>query len=547
MKNYYFRIVFIFISALHLVGHANEAESVVIVANSNDVGSVDIANYYARQRAIPVENIIALPMPTTETITIREYVDTIYNPLLGELIDKGWVNGARSGVADTVGRKRLSIGAHKMSYLVTTRGVPLRFANAPDLYEPETANLQKELRVNQGSVDSDLMVLAVPAPLPLTSLLKNPFFEKEYPTQQVTTAFVRVCRLDGPSVEKVLSLIDRTLEAEELGLRGRAYIDTGKGPNPKGNEWINAAGDLAEAAHFDTDFETSRVQMDFHSRLDAPAIYMGWYRSAAYGPWKEPRWSVPPGAIAFHLHSFSATTVRSATKGWVGPFVQQGYCATVGNVYEPYMDFTHHPQLLMKHLLAGHSFGEAAAYSYPVSSWMGIAIGDPLYRPFKVTLKQQLTELEEGPLASYVIIREANRRKDEVSAEEALSYARAMYIKYPSLALAYKLAELHQELGEPRKAVEALKIIRYINTFAVDERVLVKQIADFLHKYGESEMALGVYEQLVAEKNLGKSLRISLLEDGSKIAQQVGKRALASSWGMEARQLKQPPTAPKKS
>lgn len=545
MKFYYSRLL-LFLGLLPAVLIANEAERVVIVANSNDSGSVEIAEYYAKQRQIPVENIIALPMPTKETITIREYVDTLYNPLLGQLIDKGWVKGARSGAADTVGRKRMSIGAHSMSYLVTTRGVPLRFANDPQLYEPETANLQKELRMNQGSVDSDLMVMAVPAQLPLTSLLKNPFFEKDYPPQQVTTAFVRVCRLDGPSVDRVLSLIDRTIEAEKRGLRGRAYIDTGAGPNPKGNEWINAAGDYAEAAHFDTDFEGTRAQMNFSHRLDAPAIYMGWYRADAYGPWKEPRWSVPPGAIAFHLHSYSATTVRSSTKRWLGPFVQQGYCATVGNVYEPYMDFTHHPHLMLKHLLAGRTFGEASAYSYPVSSWMGVAIGDPLYRPFKVSLKQQLTELEEGPWASYVIIREVNRRKAEVSAGEALSYARAMYIKYPSLALAYKLAGLHQELGQPRKGVEALKIIRYMSVFPVDERVLVKQIADFLHTYGESEMALEVYEKLVSEKDLGKSLRIVLLEDGSKIAQQVGKRTLASSWGMQARQLKQPPVKPNK-
>ena len=388
------------------------------------------------------------------------------------------------------------------------------------------------------------MVLAVPGQLPLSSLLKNPYFETAYPTQQVRSQFLRVSRLDGPSVQKVLALIDRTLEAEEVGLRGRAYIDVGAGPNPKGNEWIQAAGEYAEAAFFDTDFEATRTQMDFRHRLDAPAIYMGWYRPAAYGPWRQPRWSVPPGAIAFHLHSYSAATVRSARKRWLGPFVQQGYCATVGNVYEPYIEFTHQPQLFLKHLLSGRTFGEAAAYSYPATSWMGLAIGDPLYRPFKLSLKQQVTELEAGPWTSYVLIREANRRRAEVSTEEALSYARAMYLKYPSLALAYKLAQLHHELGQPRKALEALKIIRYMTVFPIEERVLVKQIADFLHQYGDSELAFEVYEKLLAEKDLDKRLRINVLEDGAKIAQTVGKLRLASSWGMQARQLKQPPAEP---
>ena len=45
---------------------------------------------------------------------------------------------------------RMSVAVHSMSYLVTTRGVPLRFANDPELYEPEAANYQQALRVNRG-------------------------------------------------------------------------------------------------------------------------------------------------------------------------------------------------------------------------------------------------------------------------------------------------------------------------------------------------------------------------------------------------------------
>ena len=91
MKSICSRVLILIICALSSVALGSEAERVVIVANSNDPGSVEIARYYAIKREIPVGNIIALPMPRTETITIREYVDTIYNPLLGELVEKGWV------------------------------------------------------------------------------------------------------------------------------------------------------------------------------------------------------------------------------------------------------------------------------------------------------------------------------------------------------------------------------------------------------------------------------------------------------------------------
>ena len=69
---------------------AGEAAHVVVVVNANDSGSTEIAKYYTEQRGIPKANIIALEMPTKETVTVREFVDTIYNPLLNALIEKGW-------------------------------------------------------------------------------------------------------------------------------------------------------------------------------------------------------------------------------------------------------------------------------------------------------------------------------------------------------------------------------------------------------------------------------------------------------------------------
>ena len=151
----------LFATALALT--ANETERVVVVVNSNDPGSEEIAAHYVARRGIPEENIVRIAAPMKETLSVREYVDTVYNPLLGELIDTGWVRGARSRTADHIGRYRMSIATHRISYLVTTRGVPLRIANAPELMEPGSEKLQAILKVNRGSVDSDLAVMAVPA------------------------------------------------------------------------------------------------------------------------------------------------------------------------------------------------------------------------------------------------------------------------------------------------------------------------------------------------------------------------------------------------
>jgi len=252
---------------------------------------------------------------------------------------------------------------------------------------------------------------------------------------------------------------------------------------------------------------------------------------------------VPPGAIAFHLHSFSAKTVRSPRKAWLGAFVRQGYCAMVGNVFEPYLEYTHRPQDLLKYLLEGHSFGDAAMWSYPCLSWQGVALGDPLYRPFKVSLAEQLASESKGPFAGYAAIREANRIQAEDGNETAITYLRKAFLDQPSLALSFKLAELYAKTGEKQKALNSLKFVQYLSVLAPDERVLVKRIADLLEILDEKQGAYELYSQLLGEAELDKSLKINLLEDGVGIAGNAGETITETAWSIELQKLKSP--APK--
>ncbi|MEN8663230.1 MAG: TIGR03790 family protein [Lentimonas sp.] len=521
-----------------------ETERVVIVVNSKDPSSLVIGEYYAEKRGIPKANIIHLSTSTQETITVREYVDTIYNPLLTELIAMDRVKGVRNSEPDKFGRVGMSVAVNTVSYLVTIRGIPLRIANDPTLVEANLKEkLPKEYQVNQSAVDSDLALLLAPSHVSMTALIPSPLFNQKRPSATDLSRVLRVSRLDGPDVLSVKKLVDRTLEAEATGLMGRAYFDIG-GPHATGDEWFNAALDYTQAAYFDTDFETTKKRIGMNSRLDGPAIYMGWYTQNAYGPWAELRWPVPPGAIGFHLHSFSATSMRDVKKGWLAAFVKQGYSVTMGNVYEPYLQQTHRPQHLLELLFQGHTFGEAVTYSNPALSWMGVAIGDPLYRPFKVDLREQLQQEPDGPFSTYAYIREVNRLLSEVSSEAALKYARIRFIESPTLAMAYKLSTLYLEQGQAKEAAEALKIIRYITVFSSDEQILVKKIADQLHRFGESSLALEIYERLINQRNMKKALRIALLRGGAPIAESLGNSTQSAGWILEARQLAAPP-APK--
>ena len=516
------------------------AKEMVIVINRNDPDSLSIGQYYARQRGIPESRIVQLSAPIKETVTITEYAKTVANPLLNAMLENKWVKGVKAGSKDAYGRERLSVSIHSIPFVVLIKGVPLRIANDPLLIEESSANLPMQFRVNNGSVDGEIALLLAPPQTSMTALVPNPYFEKSSISPTDANRLLRVTRLDGPTKANVINLIDRTLVAEEIGLMGRVYIDTG-GPHAKGDEWIRAAGAIAEAAFFDIDYETSKRAMDHRDRLDAPAIYMGWYRPHAQGQWRSPRWPVPPGAIGFHLHSFSGTSVRS-TKTWLGAFIAQGYCATVGNVYEPYLEHTHRPHVLLAHLMSGGSFGEAVALSTPSLSWQSVAIGDPLYRPFKVSLAEQLKSSEVSTFTDYACLREINRMLTQEGSEPAIAYARSKFISQPSLALAYRLAQLYASEAKDREAVEVLKIIRFMTRFSSDDFVLVQKIANFLHKLDEGEMALNIYKNLLEERELDKQLKISLYQGGARIAAAQNEPVIASRWDLEARKLKSPPT-----
>jgi len=524
---------------------ANDAAaSVIIVANALDPDSVAIAEYYAAQRGIPRENIIQLETSTEETITLSEYVGTIRNTLLNHHLQREWISGVKSAAKDAYGRERLSVAVHRMSYLVTVRGVPLRFSHDPALLESELTQIPRQFQVNQAAVDSELALLPAPAGLSMTAFTPNPYFEGKPVSTSDASRIIKVSRLDGPGKADVIRMIDQTLAAEKTGLIGRAYIDTG-GPHAKGDEWLHQTGDLARAAYFDTEFETSKRPRGYPDRLDAPALYFGWYQRHAYGPWQEARWSVPPGAIGYHLHSFSATTVRSKSKAWVGPLIAQGYCATFGYVYEPYLEFTIRPHLFLQYLLAGKNFGDAIMLSNPVLSWQTVAVGDPLYRPFAKNLQAQLASGMEGPYAAYLGLRQLNRLEAEASADEALAYARKLFVSQPSLAVALRLARMYAARQQNNKALEVLKVIRFIHSFSRDETALVQRIANLLHELGDSSMAFEIYQKLLAERGQPKALRIALLEGGVPVAAAASEPAQSYNWQLEAQQLKHPPP-PKK-
>jgi len=358
------------------------AARVVILANAREPESIGLARFYAGQRGVPEVNVMALPMPEEESITWRQFIDQVYQPVQDELYRRGWIEGTASSLSDRYGRRRYAPVGHRISYLVVCRGVPLRIYNDPTvLDENPGSKVAVQFNRNDGAVDSELSLLAQGG-YEITGLIANPLFGRDDPITVEAAQVVKVSRLDGPTWDSARHLVTSALAAEQTGLAGRYYVDSG-GPDKEGDHWLESVQAQLHQLGYDGDTESSAATFAATARFDAPVFYFGWYARNFDGPFARAGFVFPPGAIALHIHSYSAQTLHSGVTGWCGPFVARGVTATVGNVFEPYLPFTHRPDRLVRALGQGRNFGDAVYYALPALSWQAIAIGDPLYRPFK--------------------------------------------------------------------------------------------------------------------------------------------------------------------
>ena len=535
--------------AVTAVAHAVQekpAARVVLLANTADPDSVRIARHYAEARGVPFENIVALSMPLAETITWREFVTAIWQPLEDELVRAKWIEAIPMALTDPVGRKKYDVHSHRIAALVVCRGVPLIIAHDPSLFSLQPFPPRAEFRTNAGCVDSELSLLAHPN-YPINAFVPNPLFQNDHPSRFDHDSIVEVARLDGPSVEDALSLVDRALAAEHSGLLGRAYVDLG-GIHPDGDLWLEAAIKQVDALGYDTDVERSPATFAATSRMDAPALYFGWYAGDINGPFALPGFQFPPGAIALHIHSYSARTLRSTTAGWAGPLIAHGATATMGNVLEPYLQLTHHPDLLLRALVRGDTLVAAAYYALPALSWECVLIGDPLYRPFAVSFEQQWKNLAQLPplLAGYAALRRMHQLDVANHRDEATAFARKVQGEAPSLAVGVALARRLIAAGDTAGATSALVFAAQLKTFPTDEWVLAREAAQLLETGGRAARAVDVWRALLAEKEMPRELRILWLPDAKKSAIAAQDATQADAWRKELDVLA-PPASEKKS
>jgi uncharacterized protein (TIGR03790 family) len=539
-------VALVALTALAAAAAENLAARILILANRDDPDSLRIARHYAEARAVPPDNIIALALPLTETISWREFVATLWNPLLEQLVRDDWVDAIAMATTDPVGRRKYAPHSHRIAALVVCRGVPLKVAHDETLYaEVLPFTRRGEFRTNAGAVDAELSLLALPN-YPINAFVPNPLFQNEHPGEIELRQVVKVSRLDGPTAADAMALVDHALEAERTGLLGRAYVDLSD-RDPVGNAWLETAARQLTALNFDTDVDREPATLPATTRIDAPAIYFGWYAGELNGPFALPGFRFPPGAIALHIHSYSATTMRSATAGWTGPFVARGVTATVGNVNEPYLQFTHRPDLLLRALARGATWVDAGYFSLQALSWQEILIGDPLYRPFALPLDQQWRDLGSLPprLAGYAALRRIRELDAAHQRDDATALARQAMRDVPNLAVGVELARRLEADGDRASAARALGFAALLKSFPTDEWALAAEGARMLTHLGDASKAVDLWHALLAQPTLTRELRLAWLPDARAAAVAAKNESQAAAWRAELDALTAPPAEKK--
>lgn len=517
------------------------ADHVVILANANDPESLRIARHYAEVRHVPAANIIALPLPAAETITWPEFVVTLWQPLQDELIRLRWIEAIPMDLYDPVGRRKFAPLGHRIAALVVCRGVPLRVAHDPALAADALPFTKRaEFRTNQAGVDSELSLIAAGTPA-INAFIPNPLFQNTTPTDYELSQVVRVSRLDAPLFEEAYALVDLAVRAEQTGLLGRAYVDIG-GLHAIGDRWLESVASQIDQLGFDLTVDREPTTFPATARIDAPALYFGWYAGNLNGPFAPPAFRFPPGAIAFHIHSYSAQTLRSVSSAWVGPLLARGATATLGNVFEPYLELTHQPQLFLRALARGATLVEAAYFALPALGWQTVLIGDPLYRPFAMSLETQLENPAALPprLAGYAALRRMRQLESGGRSADALAYGRKAQGQTPNLALGLGLALRLHAAGDDLSAAQALGFAPLLPSFKPDEWALAAAAAQLLADTGRPAQAVEVYAAILTPPELPTELRLAWLPLALATARTAKNEARIAEWAKALASLAPP-------
>lgn len=472
------------------------AAETAVVFNPDFPGSADLAAYYAEKRGIRKERVIGLRCSQEDSMSRGEFETQLRQPLLKLFQSKGWWiteptiplrplpltgDGIRSPMAMS----------SQVRVLVLMRGVPFQIRR--DVQNP------KQSDEDEASVDSELAVLGLTAP-PVKGAVRNPYFDQSarFPHAQHISGLLLVGRLDGPDDATVRRMIDDSLAAEQTGLLGRAVIDLAQksGIYQDGEDWLKRSADTFKQAGIPVFIDRSASLIPDAWPLPDTILYFGWYTDHITGALASPAFRFKRGAIACHLHSFSASIIRTHDKAWAGPLLSKGAAVTFGNVFEPYLSLTLHFDIFNRRLLEGFTVGEAAWNATPALSWMNVVLGDPLYRPFGKGIG---AKMGEGADRDYTLYQGMIQRM-AADSDARIKTALTEFAEKRQRPRLLELTALLSALQSRHR--EALDLLEHVSSATRDvaERLRLQLYrAEMLRRAGEADAARRLLRELLKD------------------------------------------------
>jgi len=425
-----------------------DARQTVVIANRLVPESIELARHYMQGRNIPSNHLCIVELPAGEVMSRWNFEHKLRDPLQAFLREQKLVEQVRRDEKNLNPHENpWRTVKHQVRYLVSMYGVPIRIAETRPYLLAKIARLTEDSFQRDGAAtDSELACLLWDS-YEIKGLQPNPHYNMVHigRGQRTTRPVLIAARLDGPDPASVRNMIDVTLATESHGLYGRAYIDFRQVRDPDyylGDFWLKEAGMRLSRAGYDVVYDNKDSLFPPDYPMSDAAFYFGWYTEHVSGALAGKNFRFRPGAIAYHLHSASAKTLRSTTAQWAGPLIAAGAVAVMGAVDEPFLPFTPDLQVFSDRLASGYSYGESACFALRALSWQITVIGDPLYRPFVRSFEEQLTSLEESghPDLEWLLVRRMNfyLEQQQFNGREAAR-------RTGSLLIREKLADLYSK------------------------------------------------------------------------------------------------------
>jgi uncharacterized protein (TIGR03790 family) len=534
------RHLVLFLLSVVAAAAAEPGSTVVVVYNSDMPESKQVADYYAERRNVPGAQVLGLPLPKTEAISRADYVEKLQKPFLKKLEAAKLHVPAKNGP-----------DAWAFRYVLLCYGVPTKILPDLELKEDVPTSLQTELRRTDASVDSQLACITLKEKPIWTGPTANPFFAAtNAAVLQPANGALMVTRLDGPSPAIAKGLVDKAIEAETNGLWGRAYIDARgitNGGYKLGDDWMRATAEFVRQVGYETELDEKPTSFPASYPMSQIGIYAGWYEQGVSGPFARPEVEFVPGAFAYHLHSFNARVLRTATEHWTGPLLAKGATITFGSVEEPYLfgtpDFA---TFCTRFIYLRFSFGEAAYVAQNSLSWQTIAVGDPLYRPYWRGPDQIHADLErrQSKWLEWSHLRVINLNiVAGYDVDDCIQYLEALPLTRTSAILTEKLGDIYWGKKKLSDALNVYEKALKLDPSPQQKIRLLLNVANRRTYFGAHQVAYDYYRQFLKEFPDYPDL-LAVYQKMLPLAEKLNKKEDAERWQKEIQRLT-PAPAPK--